>query len=162
MQAQLRPAQRADTAAIARLWHQGWHDGHAAYAPPELTAFRTLPRFTQRTRDALHLMRVAAQGPKVLGMTLLRKSEVEQVYIAPEARGAGLAATLLDDAEACLARAGHRRAWLACATGNARARRFYEKRGWTVTATEEMVIETAAGPTVLSIWRLEKPLPPPG
>ena len=56
--------------------------------------------------------------------------EVEQVYVGATARGTGLAATLLSEAEAQVAAAGHDTAWLAVATGNARARRFYERCGW--------------------------------
>jgi hypothetical protein len=35
------------------------------------------------------------------------------------------------DADARLRAAGHARAWLAVVAGNARARRFYERLGWT-------------------------------
>jgi hypothetical protein len=37
---------------------------------------------------------------------------------------------LLDDAEERVGAAGHVSAWLAVVPGNARARRFYERRGW--------------------------------
>jgi GNAT superfamily N-acetyltransferase len=56
--------------------------------------------------------------------------EVEQVYVARERRGTGIADLLLDSAERQVAANSHDVAWLAVATGNARARRFYEKRGW--------------------------------
>ena len=57
--------------------------------------------------------------------------EVEQVYVGATHRGAGLAGTLLDEAEAQVAAQGHDVAWLAVAIGNTRARAFYEKQGWT-------------------------------
>lgn len=52
------------------------------------------------------------------------------MYVAAH-RGTGVAATLLAEAERLVATSGHRRAWLAVAVGNARARRFYARQGWT-------------------------------
>src|SRR5215210_254687 len=54
-------------------------------------------------------------------------------------------AALLDDGEARLARRGVRTAWLACAIGNNRAARFYEKRGWVRARTMVNRIDTADG-----------------
>jgi predicted cupin superfamily sugar epimerase len=57
--------------------------------------------------------------------------EVYQVYVDEGHRGSGVAGVLLAEAERLVASGGHSRAWLAVATGNARARRFYERQGWT-------------------------------
>lgn len=54
------------------------------------------------------------------------------------------AAALIGDAEARLAERGVETAWLACAIGNHRAARFYEK---------------SAGIFPLEVWRYEKRLP---
>jgi GNAT superfamily N-acetyltransferase len=72
--------------------------------------------------------------------------EVEQVYVASEHRGTGLAAALLEEAERLVAANGHRRAWLAVAPGNARARRFYERSGWTDEGLFDYPAATADGP----------------
>ena len=45
----IRPADDADMAAVADLWHEGWHDGHAGHVPDGLTAARTLTAFHERT-----------------------------------------------------------------------------------------------------------------
>ena len=45
----IRPAGDADMAAVAVLWHEGWHDGHAGHVPDGLTAVRTLDAFHERT-----------------------------------------------------------------------------------------------------------------
>ena len=45
-------------------------------------------------------------------------------------RGSAVARTLLDEAERQVAAQGYDEAWLAVVAGNARARRFYERRGW--------------------------------
>jgi RimJ/RimL family protein N-acetyltransferase len=65
---------------------------------------------------------------------------------------------LLADAEARLSTGGVKVAWLACAVGNERAARFYEKSGWQRAGTEEIDVDTSEGPFSLEIWRFEKPL----
>jgi hypothetical protein len=60
------------------------------------------------------------------------------------------------DAEARLVQAGVETAWLACAIGNARAARFYEKSGWTMARIENVPTETAEGLFPLEVWRYEK------
>ena len=35
----IRPAADADMAAVADLWHEGWHDGHAGHVPDGLSVF---------------------------------------------------------------------------------------------------------------------------
>jgi hypothetical protein len=49
-------------------------------------------------------------------------------------------------------------AWLACAVGNLRAARFYEKCGWIRTATVAIESETSEGSFPIEVWRYEKRL----
>jgi len=49
-------------------------------------------------------------------------------------------------------------AWLACAIGNDRAARFYEKCEWTRSGTIINNADTANGPFPLKVWRYEKSL----
>jgi hypothetical protein len=49
-------------------------------------------------------------------------------------------------------------AWLACAIGNERAARFYEKRGWRRAGNMINELETADGIFPLEVWRYEKRL----
>jgi GNAT superfamily N-acetyltransferase len=56
--------------------------------------------------------------------------QVDHLYLDRDARGGGIGAALLEAAEQAVVAAGHRRAWLAVATGNTGARRFYERQGW--------------------------------
>jgi putative acetyltransferase len=127
----IRPAVPADMAAVADLWHEGWHDGHAGHVPDGLTAARTLSAFHQRTpaRVADTAVAVSEDG-SVVGFVMVAGDEVEQVFVARAARGSGLAPALLAEAERRVAGDGHSTAWLAVVVGNARARRFYEKQGW--------------------------------
>jgi GNAT superfamily N-acetyltransferase len=57
--------------------------------------------------------------------------EIEQIYVASEHRGTGAATELLLHAERRVAANGFLAAWLAVVDGNVRARRFYERNGWT-------------------------------
>jgi hypothetical protein len=52
--------------------------------------------------------------------------------------------------------AGHARAWLAVATGNARARRFYERSGWTDDGAFDYPAATEAGPIPVPCHRYVK------
>jgi RimJ/RimL family protein N-acetyltransferase len=70
----------------------------------------------------------------------------------------GIAAALVKDAEARLAETGVDTAWLACAIGNERAARFYEKCGWHLAGTMVNHAETADGTFPLEVWRYEKSL----
>ena len=67
-------------------------------------------------------------------------------------------AALMTDVEAQLSARGVATAWLACAIGNARAARFYEKSGWHLAKTVVSRLDTVDGPFDLEVWRYEKHL----
>ena len=125
----LRPGTNADAAAVADLWHAGWHDAHPGHVPDGLTAARTLDAFHQRAPGRVADTTVAEVDGRVTGFIMVVGDEVEQVYVGSAARGTGLARTLLTEAERQVAAGGHEVAWLAVAIGNAQARRFYERAG---------------------------------
>jgi RimJ/RimL family protein N-acetyltransferase len=68
---------------------------------------------------------------------------------------------LIADAEARLSENGVETAWLACAIGNERAARFYEKCGWHRAGTMINHLETSKGTLPLEVWRYEKSLTRP-
>ena len=140
----IRPAGDADMAAVAVLWHEGWHDGHAGHVPDGLTAVRTLDAFHERTPSRVADTAVAVSGTgALLGFVMVVGDEVEQLFVGRASRGTDLAALLLTEAERRVAAAGHSSAWLAVVAGNARARRFYEKQGWVDTG--DLPYEVTAG-----------------
>ena len=98
--------------------------------PPALVALRTSESFLDRLRDLGDALRVAGPPGRPLGLCVASGDDIDQLYVAPAARGTGLAARLLADGEARLAAAGVRVGRIACAIGNDRALRFYEKHGW--------------------------------
>ena len=153
-----RPAQEADIAPLAQLWWSGWQDAHAAILPEELARLRTLASFAERLRAALPDLRVIGPAGAPLAFHLIKDDELYQFYVSQEARGTGVAAALMADAEAALAARGVETAWLACAIGNARAARFYEKAGWTMARIETVPTETSEGLFPLEVWRYEKRL----
>jgi ribosomal protein S18 acetylase RimI-like enzyme len=154
----LRNAERSDLDPLAQLWHEGWQEAHAQILPPVLAQFRTLPGFRSRLEAALHEVRVSGAPGAPLGFSMLKDDELYQLYVAPAARGSGVAVTLLTDAEQQLAARGIRTAWLACAIGNHRAARFYQKNGWRRAGTVRYDIPTPDGILPLEVWRFEKPL----
>jgi GNAT superfamily N-acetyltransferase len=149
----LRPATPADADAVARIWREGWRDGHLGHVPAELVAVRTAESFAQRAADRVADTRVAVVGGDVAGFTMVVDDEVEQVYVSRAHRGSGIAATLLDDARRAVGTAGHAVAWLAVATGNNRARRFYERCGWTDEGAFAYAAATESGSTPVPCHR---------
>lgn len=146
------------TLQAAELWHAGWHDAHAAIVPSDLTDLRTLDSFAERLEKYRTSTRVAVLDDTVLGLCVVLKDEINQMYVSTQARGTGLAANLIRDGETRIQVSGHDVAWLACAVGNHRAARFYEKCGWVNARTETLRFETQNGTYPLEIWRYEKSL----
>lgn len=127
---ELRPALAADAPRIARIWEAGWNDAHVGNVPSELVAARTSASFEARALASLGITTVAVLGGEVVGFVMVDDDQVDQLYLDRAARGAGLGRRLLAAGERAVLAAGHRHAWLAVATGNHRARRFYEGQGW--------------------------------
>src|SRR5688572_13912694 len=126
----VRSAEEQEIDSLAKIWYDGWLDAHLQIVPAELARVRTLESFGPRLRDLLPDVRVVGPVGAPLGFSIVKDDELYQLYVAAHARGAGVAAALMADAEARLAREGFETAWLACAIGNDRAARFYEKSGW--------------------------------
>ena len=154
----VRDASDSEVGDLAKIWFDGWRDAHLKLAPPELIRYRTLERFRERLEDALSSVRVAGPAGAPVGFYFLKDDELNQLYVAEESRGAGVAAALIADAEARLRSAGFKVAWLGCAIGNDRAARFYEKSGWHRAGTYISRLETPDVMVQLEVWRYEKSL----
>ena len=142
---ELRPARPDDMATVADIWHRAWHVAHPGHVPEGLTQARTLAAFGERTPSRVADTTVAEVDGELVGFTMVAGDEVEQVFVDPDRHGTGVAGPLLAAAERRVADAGHGVAWLAVVVGNARARRFYEKHGWTDAG--DLPYEVSAGGT---------------
>jgi ribosomal protein S18 acetylase RimI-like enzyme len=151
----LRAAGPDDIDAIAAVWHAGWPDGHLGHVPEQLAQHRQLDDFRRRVPDRLAGTVVATIDDRVVGFVMAHDDEVEQVYVAAEARGRGVADALLRRGQELVSTNGFGRAWLAVATGNARARAFYERMGWTDAGPIEYAAQTATGSIAVPCHRYE-------
>jgi GNAT superfamily N-acetyltransferase len=158
---EIRPAEASEIRALARLWYDGWQDAHAGIVPETLRHARTVQSFAERLEAGLGDVRVACPVGAPLGFCMLRGNELYQLFVTAEARGAGVAAALMADAESRLSRSGAATTWLDCAIGNERAARFYEKSGWRWTGTVVSRLGLPTGPFDLEVWRYEKRLSAP-
>jgi GNAT superfamily N-acetyltransferase len=154
----VRQAVAGDADAVAAIWYAGWQDGHLGHVPDELVAVRTKESFWARAEQRVADTTVAVVDDEIAGFVMVVEDEVEQVYVARDHRGSGVAGTLLAEAERQVKAAGHQEAWLAVATGNARARRFYERNGWTDRGAFDYPANVGAGSIPVPCHRYVKPV----
>jgi GNAT superfamily N-acetyltransferase len=109
-----------------------------------------------------HQLTVAAADGTVVGFTYLGPDEepaaglLTAIHVDPDRVGSGVGWALMRDAVAKLAAGGWRRAVLWVLTGNARARRFYERAGWAPDGVER---EDHIGTALVHQMRYSRPLP---
>jgi ribosomal protein S18 acetylase RimI-like enzyme len=156
----VRDAEEAEIDHLAMIWYDGWRDAHEQILPPELARHRTLESFRERLRAALPNVRVVGTAGEPVGFHMVKDSELYQLYVSTPARGSGAATMLVTDAEAGMVRRGVETAWLACAIGNERAAKFYERCGWRRIGTMVHRLEIPNGEFLLEVWRYEKTLRP--
>lgn len=155
---EVRNADPADLDALAALWLQGWRDAHEGIVPKALARYRTLESFRQRLAQAIPHVRVVGPVGQPLGFSWTKEDELYQLYVSADARGTGIARTLIEDGEQRIATLGIQVAWLACAIGNERAAKFYEKCGWRRVSVVTSKLPTPDGIFELDVWRYEKDL----
>jgi GNAT superfamily N-acetyltransferase len=151
----LRPATSDDVEAIATLWHLAWRDGHLGHVPDALLPHRGPIHFRERVPPRIPTTTVATLASSVVGFVTVHEDEAEQVYVAANARGGGVANALLRHAEQVIAER-FETAWLAVVAGNARARRFYERNGWRDAGGFDYGAEIRGGTIPVPCRRYEK------
>ncbi|TQF01934.1 N-acetyltransferase [Kitasatospora acidiphila] len=143
----IRDAVVGDGPALARVHFDAWHVGYAGLMPQGLLDATTMERRTvswQLTLSGERTLRenilVAEVNGTPLGFAHTGPGrdadadgagELWALNVAPSQWGSGLASTLVRTAHDVLRRGGFDRATLWVLTGNARARRFYERHGWS-------------------------------
>ncbi len=153
----IRFAESGDIPALARVWHDAWHAGHA-HLDPDIAAGRPFSFFEARMGSAVDRMIAALADGEVVGFSGWEGDGIGQVFVLPAFHGRGVAPLVLRAAEDVLREEGHERIWLQCRTGNDRARAFYEKHGWHVACEMEADIGTVTGREPITVWRMEKEL----
>jgi ribosomal protein S18 acetylase RimI-like enzyme len=154
----LRPAIAGDAPDVVEIWCAGWRDGHLGGVPDELVAARTPESFRRRAAARVPDTTVATVGGSVAGFIMVVRDEVEQVYVAAEYRGRGVAQVLLAAAEQQVAANGFEEAWLAVVASNARARAFYARAGWIDRGLFDYQAWGEAGPFSVPAHRYIKPV----
>ncbi|BDA85877.1 hypothetical protein Sa4125_34190 [Aureimonas sp. SA4125] len=144
----------ADMPGVAALWHDSWHDGHAALLPPPIVAQRDVSSFAARLVPLAASSTVAVQDGQIVGFGALVGSEIDQLFVARAVRGTGVASGLLAVLENALREAGVKRAGIQCLEGNDRALAFYAKHGWQATEVADLPIwmpegQSASHPTLM-------------
>lgn len=154
----LRSAGPDDAVTVAEIWRTGWRDAHLGKVPAELVAARHDDSFRTRAMEHVPETTVAMVNAELAGFLMVAGDEVEQLYVTARHRGAGVADVLLAEAERRISAAGHRTAWLAVVPGNVRARRFYERMGWTDEGRFDHLAPGAGGTIAVPAHRYIKRL----
>jgi putative acetyltransferase len=143
----LRPYQAADADAAIELWRRTWQ-----LAYPHLDFTARLDWWRERWRTELvgtATITLAESAGQLVGFVTVdpKTRYLDQIVVAPEAWGSRIAHALLAEAKR-LSPAGLD---LAVNADNARAIRFYEKQGFTVTGTD--VNPRSGAPIQKMAWR---------
>lgn len=149
----LRGATIHDAAAIARIRVDSWRAAYAGIVPARILermdAAAFAPRLALRLGGADHgILAAQAADGAVEGFVIAGPSrdedaqgagEIGAIYLAPEARGRGIGAALLEAACEGLADRGFGSVVLWVLTANAPARRFYERHGFARDGAAQML-----------------------
>jgi putative acetyltransferase len=143
----LRAYQAADADAAIELWRRTWQ-----LAYPHLDFTARLDWWRERWRTELvgtATITLAESAGQLVGFVTVdpKTRYLDQIVVAPEAWGSRIAHALLAEAKR-LSPAGLD---LAVNADNARAIRFYEKQGFTVTGTD--VNPRSGAPIHKMAWR---------
>lgn len=146
-QAELRPLRPEDLDAALDLWVASWQ---AAYPAIDFAARRhwMAERLAEQRREGAACLVALAEG-RIVGLLLLnpRTGYLDQIAVAPERQGGGVADLLMTEAKR-LCPAGLA---LHVNQDNARAIRFYRRHGLHVV--EEDVNPRSGAPTYRMRWK---------
>lgn len=135
-----------DISAIEAVYYRSWRSAYEPFLDPELLETLAAQRSRDfdwlraiRSPDAAVLVGVDG-GSSVLGVAQVNEAlhaprdlpEITMLYVDPPAWGSGIASSLMDGGLAWIAGRGHTSARLRVVENHHRARRFYEREGWTL------------------------------
>ena len=143
----LRPYTDADEETAIELWRRTWQVTY-----PELDFEARLPWWRERWRNTLvpnNTVTVAEESSTLLGLVIVdpRNRYLDQVVVAPEAWGSGVAQALMAEAK----RISPSGLDIFVNQDNSRAIRFYEKQQFAFA--EEDVNPISGRPVNKMVWR---------
>ena len=138
----VRPATVDDAGAVARVQVETWRAAYAHAIPADTLANVDVGRRADHWRESIGSGRsatfVGRLGEAVVGFVNVGASEQHPglgelfaIYVRPDAWGTGVATTLIERGEEELRSRGFASVVLNVLADNPRARRFYERQGWT-------------------------------
>jgi GNAT superfamily N-acetyltransferase len=142
----VRRAREADAEGIVRAHEVAWDATLAPIVGSKLGELAPLEARIEQARETLAdppetgRAWVAERDGEIVGMATASGTELRHLYVAPAAWGTGIARALMQAALDWIAARDADEAFLWVAEANARARRFYEREGWTAAG------ETRASP----------------
>ena len=138
----LRRARADEAEALLRVQREASLAGLRHIYPPDRYPFPD-DAIRARWREALESEQtsvvVAERDGKILGLAAWTDGWLDGLYVVPKAWGNGVAARLHDEALRGIAATGKPGARLWVLEENARARRFYERRGWRPDGSDRVV-----------------------
>ena len=142
----VRSAGEGDVDGLVRAHEAAWDAAIAPIVGATLAQLAPLDARIEQARSALadpletaHAW-VAERDGEIVGMATAGDAELRNLYVVPAAWGTGIARELMQTALDWIAARGADEAVLWVGEANARARRFYEREGWTLD------VETRASP----------------
>ena len=145
----------ADAPLIATLFEQSFVEAFSQlYAAEDLAAFlatKTRADFAREIADPTFHFQIARRDADPVGFVKLGPPdfpvatppatiELRQIYVLDRATGQGTGARLMDWATATARATGARHLQLSVYIDNHRARRFYERRGFTAIASYKFMV----------------------
>jgi GNAT superfamily N-acetyltransferase len=137
----IRDARPDDAAAFVRAYERSWDAALSGIAGKRLGELASVEERTMSFRKGVESISadarilVAERDGTVVGIATCRREgrtcELRGLYVVPEAWGSGVARDLMDAALEAMRARGASDAFLWVVEANGRARRFYEREGWT-------------------------------
>jgi GNAT superfamily N-acetyltransferase len=156
-----RFARPSEVLRIAALYHAVWHETQAPFMPIEECTRRTSSFFVERVSALLTTVLVEEREGSIVGFSAWSGHLFGQIFVSRDFRGTNVAPTLMAAAERKMAHRGIAEAELHCVVGNDRARRFYERMGWTCQGEIWEPVLGKGGEVGVAFWRMTKALRPP-
>jgi GNAT superfamily N-acetyltransferase len=138
----VRDGVAADAGLAAGIQERASVAGLAHVFPPERYPYpraAILDRWTALLGGGEHRVLLAELDGEAVGVVAVRPGWLDGLYVVPEAWGTGVADMLHGAALDHLRRLGETECRLWVLEANARARRFYERRGWELDGTTRVV-----------------------